>query len=56
MKTRRVIVEVEMDTALSGANLKQYYKNAEWFWDEKVKIHQVTVNVIKNPKPKAKSR
>jgi hypothetical protein len=46
MKPRRVIVEIEMDTAISIAHLKDFYKAEDWLDGEKVKIHQVQVNVM----------
>jgi len=54
MKPRRVIVTIEMETGLTGADLKDFYKDADVIWSETVKIHQVQVNVIQKKKPRAK--
>ena len=54
MKPRRVTVTIEMDTGLSMAHLKDYYTAENWLDGERVKIHQVQVNVIQKKKPRAK--
>jgi len=56
MKPRRVIVSIEMDTGLSMAHLKDYYTAENWLDGERVKIHQVQVNVIRKPKRKPRAK
>lgn len=46
MKPRRVIVTIELTTAVSVKNLKHEYLSACIFYPEE-KVHQVQVNIVK---------
>lgn len=58
MKSRRVVVEIELETAVPAKELKKEFSEPFQAWNtmEWITPIQVTVNVIRDPEPKKMKR